>query len=340
MGKFGTTKTKLGLINAEFNKGQGKSGTELGPNCLKTEFLFKNLRNLDCEVVEYDVVQDLIGTSDPKIYYNTKNYVEVGKVNHLLSNTVCSAIDQGLVPVVLGGDHSLAIGSVHGSSTAISKTHGDQALMGSGMGLIWVDAHADINTPLTSDTGNLHGQPVSFILHELDKYLPGLEGFEWNLSCLPARNLVYIGLRDLDPAETILIKKYGIKAYSMSDVARIGIQQVMKEALEYLTINGELLPLHCSVDIDSLDPWYAPSTGTPVLGGLSLPELMYIGNIIHESGKLRALDLVEVNPLLSENISDLNKTVFSATKAILSFFGFNTIGTIDPKYTVEQFNGI
>lgn len=83
------------------------------------------------------------------------------------------------MPITLGGDHSLAIGSVHGSSTALSKNHGDTKVMGSGMGLIWVDAHADINTPLTSDSGNLHGQPLSFILHELDKYLPSLEGFEW-----------------------------------------------------------------------------------------------------------------------------------------------------------------
>lgn len=96
------------------------------------------------------------------------------------------------------------------------------------------------------------------------------------------------------------------------------------------------MPIHCSVDIDSLDPWFAPSTGTPVLGGLTLPEIMYIGSSIHETGKLRALDLVEVNPLLSENVSDLKKTIFSASKTILSFFGFNTIGTIDPSYTLPM----
>ena len=124
------------------------------------------------------------------------------KILKKLAHSVCSAIENDFVPIILGGDHSLAIGSVYGSSSALSKIHGDPTIMGSGMGLIWIDAHADINTPLTSSTGNLHGQPVSFILHELDKYLPGLQGFEWNLSCLPARNLVYIGLRDIDPAET------------------------------------------------------------------------------------------------------------------------------------------
>jgi arginase family enzyme len=103
-----------------------------------------------------------------------------------------------------------------------------------------------------------------------------------------------------------------------------------------ISLSGSLLPIHCSVDIDSLDPWFAPSTGTPVLGGLTLPELMYIGNSIHETGKLKALDLVEVNPLLFENPSDVKKTVFSAVRVILSFFGFNTIGTIDSDCVVQK----
>lgn len=115
----------------------------------------------------------------------------------------------------------------------------------------------------------------------------------------------------------------------MSDIQRVGIHQVVKQALEHLTINGELLPLHVSLDIDSLDPWYAPATGTPVLGGLSLPELMYIGNAVHETGKLSTLDLVEVNPLLKTCDHDVEKTVFSASRAILSFFGYKTLGTIN-----------
>ncbi len=203
MGKLEGNSIKIGIINAELNLGQviffliigmrfqqikllnffkSKAGTELGPNCLKTDFLFQNLENLGCEVVEYDALQDVPTIVDSPKYKNTKHFVNVGKVTEKLSKTVCDSIEQGLVPIILGGDHSLAIGSVHGSSSALSKKYGDPKIMGSGMGLIWVDAHADINTPLTSETGNLHGQPVSFILHELDEYLPGLQGFEWNLS--------------------------------------------------------------------------------------------------------------------------------------------------------------
>ena len=109
----------------------------------------------------------------------------------------------------------------------------------------------------------------------------------------------------------------------------------MEQKLNKKLKSGELLPLHCSVDIDSLDPWYAPSTGTPVLGGLTLPELMYIGNCVHETGKLKALDLVEVNPLLGASEEDLAKTVFSAQRTILSFFGFQTAGTITQSLVIQ-----
>lgn len=123
---------------------------------------------------------------------HNRNILSTSSINKKLSFSVQKAIHDGHVPVLLGGDHSLAIGSVHGTANALSSQ----------IGLIWIDAHADINTPLTSSSGNLHGQPVSFLLYELDKYLPKLDAFNWVRPCLSARNLVYIGLRDLDPEET------------------------------------------------------------------------------------------------------------------------------------------
>lgn len=321
-------KKKIALISAKMNFGQGKRGTELGPNNIKQDFLFNNLENLDYEVFDHAMIEDIIVDQEIK-YFKNRNIYSLGQTNQKLSFIVKQAIEHNFTPIVIGGDHSLAIGSVDGTAAALSK-HSSE------IGLIWIDAHADINTPLTTASGNLHGQPVSFLLKELDEYLPRLRGFEWQLPCISARNLVYIGLRDLDTEETILIKNYGIKAFSMSDVHRLGIQQVMKETLEYLTIDGTLLPLHCSVDIDSLDPWFAPCTGTPVLGGLSLTELMFIGNAVHETGKLKTLDLVEVNPLLGTNEADVNKTVFSAMRTILSFFGYNTIGTMPPMQKIPK----
>ncbi|CAF0705977.1 unnamed protein product [Brachionus calyciflorus] len=316
---------KVALIHAKFSRGQGKPGTELGPNYLKNKFLVSNLENLNHPAVDYADLEEDVPAHEEVHYNHNRNLLSTSRINQKLSKAVQNAISEGHVPVLLGGDHSLAIGSVHGTANAFSQ-----------IGLIWVDAHADMNTPLTSSSGNLHGQPLSFLLYELDKYLPKLEQFDWLRPCLSARNLVYIGLRDLDPEETILIEKYKIKAFSMSDVHRLGIHQVMKETFEHLTVNGELLPLHVSVDIDSLDPWYAPATGTPVLGGLSLPELMFIGNRVHETGKLRTLDLVEVNPLLKTSDSDVDKTVFSASRAILSFFGYKTLGTLIDGHQVPR----
>jgi arginase len=254
---------------------------------------------------------------------HNKNIRGIAESTKKLSDVVASAITSNYTPVVLGGDHSLAIGSINGTVAGLKAKYGPTA----SVGVIWIDAHADINTPLTSPSGNLHGQPVSFLLHELNDYIPELQGFESIPSCMPARNLVYIGLRDLDEMETKALHKYNIKAFTMCDMVRLGIKEVIRETLEYLTINGELLPLHVSVDIDCLDPWYAPSTGTPVLGGLTLPDLMYIGNSVHKTGKLVTLDLVEVNPMLKSFDTDVTKTVFSAMRTILSFFGYTTLGT-------------
>jgi len=306
-----------------------KRGTELAPDLLKKKDLFKHLKRLRYPAIEYSTIEDS-NESEPDGYLvgNCKNLYSISQSNKKMSDAVSNAINEGYVPVVLGGDHSLGIGSVHGTLHAL-KDNGP-------VGLIWVDAHADINTPLTSDTGNVHGQPVSFVLKELVEYMPKLKGYEWCTPSLHARNIVYIGLRDIDDEENYILKKFNIKAYSMSDVHRIGIHKVMEETLEYLSYKGKPLPLHVSVDIDALDPQFAPSTGTPVLGGLTLTELMYIGNKVHESGRLETLDLVEVNPLLKSCDEDVNKTIFSAIRTILSFFGYNTIGTSDPTYILPK----
>jgi len=316
---------KVALISANLNHGQGKIGTHLGAEFLKQDFLYKNLENLNYPAFDYASVDDeIIPPNEETIYLHNKNIRGIAEASKKLADVVSAAITEKHIPVVLGGDHSLAIGSINGTVQGVKAP----------IGVIWIDAHADINTPLTSESGNLHGQPVSFLLHELNPYIPDLKGFETIPSCLPARNLVYIGLRDLDEMETKFLLKYSIKAYCMNDVASLGIDRVIKETLEYLSINGEVMPLHVSVDIDSLDPWYAPSTGTPVLGGLTLSELMHIGNCVHRTGKLVTLDLVEVNPLLKTNESDLTKTVFSAIRTILSFFGYTTLGTSNPRTTL------
>jgi arginase len=166
--------------------------------------------------------------------------------------------------------------------------------------VLWVDAHADINDPSTSPSGNIHGMPLSFLLRLFDP--TPLAGYEWLAGCPPLRKerLCYVGLRDLDDGEKVFIKALGVRAFTMQDIDRHGIGKVMEMALEHVNRGaGAGLPLHLSFDIDAVDPAVAPSTGTAVPGGLSFREAHYVCEAAAETGALRSMDLVEVNPLLS-----------------------------------------
>uniref|UniRef100_A0A6I8NER7 Arginase n=1 Tax=Ornithorhynchus anatinus TaxID=9258 RepID=A0A6I8NER7_ORNAN len=185
--------------------------------------------------------------------------------------------------------------------------------------VLWVDAHADINTPLTTSSGNLHGQPVSFLLRELRDKVPLLPGFSWVKPCLSGPDLVYLGLRDVDPPEHFILKNYDIQYFSMRDIDRLGIQKVMERTLDQL-VGKRQRPIHFSFDIDAFDPTLAPATGTPVMGGLSYREGMYISEEIHNTGLLSAVDLVEVNPLLAAS-DEVKATARLAVDVIASCFG-------------------
>ncbi|KAJ9109984.1 hypothetical protein QFC20_003184 [Naganishia adeliensis] len=234
------------------------------------------------KVLEY--VQRL---PDPPIG-NMKKPRLVSSVCEKLSEVVKGYAERGVMPVTLGGDHSLAMGTIAGSMAAYPEAC-----------VIWIDAHADINTPLTTDTGNLHGCPVSFLL--------GLEGTDvapfngWVKPCLKPERLVYIGLRDVDPAEKRILRENNIKCFTMHDVDKYGIGKVVQMALAHVNPRGER-PVHLSFDVDATDPSVAASTGTPVRGGLTFREGHYICEAIAETGCLVALDIMEVNPTLgSEN---------------------------------------
>ena len=197
----------------------------------------------------------------------------------------------GRLVLTLGGDHSIAIGTISGTAAATRERLGRE------LAVIWVDAHADINTPETSDSGNIHGMPVAF-LTGLARDEPGAP-FGWltpEQRISPAK-LVYIGLRDVDRGEKQILREHGIKAFSMHDIDRYGIGRVMDMALGWI---GNDTPIHLSFDIDALDPMWAPSTGTAVRGGLTLREGDFIAECVAQTGSLIALDLVEVNPSLEQ----------------------------------------
>lgn len=241
----------------------------------------------DNKVHSYD---DLLPSEDPD-HRGMKKPRAVSAVTQALSTQVYDHAKEGRLVLTLGGDHSIAIGTISGTAKAIKER------LGRDMAVIWVDAHADINTPETSDSGNIHGMPVAFLTGLASDKSDAPFGWLKDEHRISPKKLVYIGLRDVDRGEKKILREHGIKAFSMHDIDRHGIGKVMDMALGWI---GSDTPIHLSFDIDALDPRFAPSTGTAVRGGLTLREGDFIAECVHETGSLVALDLVEVNPSLQE----------------------------------------
>lgn len=252
---------------------------------------------------------DLLPAQDPD-HRGMKKPRGVSAVTQQLSNQVYTHAREGRFVLTLGGDHSIAIGTISGTAKAIRERLGRE------IAVIWVDAHADINTPETSDSGNIHGMPVAFLTGLATEEADAPFGWIKQEHRLNLKKLVYIGLRDVDRGEKKILKENGIKAFSMHDIDKYGIGRVMEMALAWI---GTDTPIHLSFDVDALDPMYAPSTGTPVRGGLTLREGDYIAECVHETGSLVALDLVEVNPSLE--IAGAQETVRAGVSIVRCALG-------------------
>jgi len=253
-------------------------------------------------------------TSDPPIG-KLKNPRLVSKVTQSVAEVVGGYARQGFLPLTLGGDHSLAMGTIAGT---LSK-HPDACVL-------WIDAHTDINTPETTDTGNIHGMPLAFLLSLANSASLGGSSesgpapFAWLDSIhLPIERLAYIGLRDVDAGEKALLRQHKIAAFSMHEVDRYGIGQVVEMALDRVN-PGRDKPVHLSFDVDALDPTVAPSTGTPVRGGLTFREGHYICERLYETGLLAAVDIVEVNPSLQDQTA-VEQTVAVGCSLVRSALG-------------------
>ncbi|GAA6025685.1 hypothetical protein JCM10207_003827 [Rhodosporidiobolus poonsookiae] len=288
----------VGIVGCPFSGGQPRAGVDTGPLQLIESGLVQDVEALGWKV-DFAGADTLVAplTSDgpdPDIGKLKKPRL-VSKVNQEVAERVYAHSSQGQLTITLGGDHSLAMGTVSGTF----KAHPDAAL-------IWVDAHADINTPLTTPSGNLHGCPVSFLLG-----LPGtskeeIPEFGWIEPVLTPERLVYIGLRDIDEGERKILKENNIKCFTMHHVDKYGIGKVVEMAVEHV---GKDRPIHLSFDVDALDPTVAPSTGTAVRGGLTFREGHYICEAIAETGRLVSLDIMEINPSIAAMEDDVKQTV-------------------------------
>ncbi|KAL0254940.1 Arginase, catabolizes arginine to ornithine and urea [Diplodia seriata] len=290
--KFLPTRDDLGVVAVGFSGGQRKAGVDAAPMALVEAGLLDQLKE-DLEFnISYDgqvhTYADVLPKEDPD-HRGMKCPRTVSAVTRKLSAQVYEHARKGRCVLTLGGDHSIAIGSISGTAKAIRERLGRE------IAVIWVDAHADINTPESSDSGNIHGMPVAFLTGLAKEDKEDMFGWIKEDQMISVKKLVYIGLRDVDKGEKKILRDNGIKAFSMHDIDRHGIGKVMDMALGWI---GSDTPIHLSFDVDSLDPQFAPSTGTPVRGGLTLREGDYIAECVAETGSLIALDLVEVNPSL------------------------------------------
>ncbi|XP_076123130.1 arginase-1 [Alosa pseudoharengus] len=313
----------VGIVGAPFWKGQPRAGVEEGPDLIRAAGLVEKLKGQGCTVKDYGNVSFEEVASDEPIG-GAKRPLAVGRANEQLSNAVSRVKRDGHTSVMLGGDHSLAIGSIHGHASCRGE-----------LSVVWVDAHADINTPLTSTTGNIHGQPMSYLIHELHSKIPALPSFSWLKPCVRAKDLVYIGLRDVDPGEHYILKDLNIKMFSMTELDRLGIAKVMEQTCDHLFSKGKK-PIHLSYDIDALDPSISPATGTPVKGGLTYREGIYITELICQTGLLSAVDMVEVNPKRGRSEAEINSTVSSAVDLILGCFGRRREGSHPSDYIMPM----
>jgi len=272
----------ISIVGIPFSGGQPKGGVDLGPAALRESGILSAVTQLGWKIVDDGDVQII-----PKVNSRVNKLKDphwVGAVCKQVAVYVEDRVKAGEMVLTLGGDHSIATGSI----AAVLSKRPDTLV-------VWVDAHADINTPDSTDSGNIHGMPVAF----LAKIAGEVPGFEWlkDKPLLTPARIVYIGLRDVDDGEKVLLRDLNIKHYWSSDVARLGITTVMDEIIAY----SKDLPIHISFDIDALDPNYAPATGTPVRDGITLADGKHICERIAATGRLVSMDMVEVNPTLSDH---------------------------------------
>jgi arginase len=293
------------IIGVSLDLGGNRRGVDMGPSALRIAGLGERLAAMGVPVVDAgDLVAPIPETKssgDPH-----KKYIrEISRVCEKLYRTSLAALEKGTLPLVLGGDHSLGAGSVAASADYLRRS-------GKPVGLLWVDAHGDMNTPGTSQSGNVHGMPLAALLGPEPAELSRIGGFSPKV--LPSHT-VLIGIRNLDDREKERIRDAGVHVFTMKDIDRSGIAAVMEQALAIAgTDTGGI---HVSFDLDVCDPTIAPGVGTPVKGGLDYREAHMVMEMVADSGLLRALDLVEVNPILD----DRNTTAILGVELALSALG-------------------
>jgi arginase len=293
------------LIGVPLDLGGNRRGVDMGPSAFRIAGISERLTALGVTVVDVgDLVApipEMKSAGDPR-----KKYIrEIARVCEKLYKAALRALEDGAFPLVLGGDHSLASGSVAATADFLRREKKPT-------GLIWVDAHADMNTPASSTSGNVHGMPLAALLGPEPAELSRIGGF--GPKVLP-EHTVLIGIRNLDDREKEIVRESRVHVFTMKDIDRSGIASIVEQAL--VLAGRDTAGVHVSFDLDVCDPSIAPGVGTTVKGGLDYREAHMVMEIVADSGLMRALDLVEVNPILD----DRNTTAILGVELALSALG-------------------
>ena len=295
---------RIEIIGAPSTFGQKKLGVNLGPDAIRYAGLLSRLKKMGLDVIDKGNIE--VPTLDVEKFNSDqeglRNYDEIVTVSENLSKATSEIVKKGNFPLTLGGDHSIAVGSISGISQHYEN-----------LGVIWYDAHGDLNVPEESPSGNVHGMPLRILAGDGPDELVNINDFTPKVK---PENIVLIGMRDLDEGERKYIKDKNIKTFTMADIDRFGIQEVIERSLEYLksrNIDG----LHFSLNVDALDPAETPGTGTRVMGGLSYRESHFALELLNESKLVTSMDIVEVNPLIDNS----NHTAEQAVALLGTFFG-------------------
>lgn len=292
---------KVRIIGVPLDLGQSRRGVDMGPSAIRAAGLSSRLRTLGHEVRDDGDIA--VGMPENRAMgdHQARYAAEIAKVCGRLASRVEAVLQQGGTPLILGGDHSLGIGALAGAARGAGP-----------LGLLWLDAHADINTPATSASGNIHGMPLAYCFGLAQGRLAKVIG---DAPVMDPENAVIIGLRDVDPEERKNLALSCIHSLTMRHIDERGMRGAMEQALGWASegVNG----IHVSLDMDVIDPREAPGVGTPRRGGLTYREAHLAMEMIADSGLLRSMDIVEVNPILDQE----NRTADLAVELALSAFG-------------------
>lgn len=296
---------KVKIIGVPMDLGAGRRGVDMGPSAIRIAGLNQAIALLGYEVTDAGNVHVNPPEALTQTTARARFLPEIAAASEELALMVEASLDEETVPVVLGGDHSIAIGSAAGLASFYRKRE-------KRIGIVWLDAHTDINTPETTPSGNIHGMPLAALLGRGPKELTHVSGFAPKL--LP-ENAVVIGARSVDPGERELIKTLGVRVFTMSEVDERGMSDVIEEAIEIASRNTA--GFHVTMDMDFIDPFYAPGVGTPERGGATYREGHLAMEKMSDSGHVLSVELTEVNPMYDT----ANQTAQLAVEFILSALG-------------------